>query len=125
MSSYRSSDDSQAKLVANLILLGIALVFYLWFYSAKSTGEGVITSKWTETHTSCDDDGCITSTDYLVQFEDGTILSVFWGNRDWDRMVVGSRIRYEARGRDINFLGWRVMQPDIFSFEVLEGPPGH
>jgi hypothetical protein len=122
-----SSNDSEGKFWGSVITLILLVIFYLWFYSASCSGTGVITSKWTESHTSCstDDDGhtsCHTSTTYLVQFDDGSVYGVFWNTRDWDRMMVGSTIKFEARGRKISFLGWRIMQPDIFSFEVIKGP---
>lgn len=122
MSRY-SSDDSNAKFWANVIMLAFAVLFYLWFYSVKVEGTGVIADKWTEVSCSTDDDGdthC--STTYLVQFKDGRIFGVFW-KPQWDRMIQGSTISFVARGRHISFFGWRIMQPDIFSFEMLEGPP--
>ncbi|MBI5613744.1 hypothetical protein HY947_02370 [Candidatus Gottesmanbacteria bacterium] len=122
MSRY-GSEDSSAKAIGSLVLIVILIIFFVWFYSASESGIGVVQSKWTETHTSCNDDGCTTSTKYLVQCKDGKIFGVFWGTRDWDRMIVGSTIKYEARGRSLDFFGWRLMQPDIFSFELLEGPP--
>lgn len=121
MTRSSGSDDS-AKFWANVILLVMALLFYLWFYSVKFEGTGVIADKWTEVSCSTDDDGdthC--STKYLVQFEDGSILGVFW-KPQWDSMVTGRTIKYVARGRNINFFGWRIMQPDIFSYEVIKGP---
>lgn len=116
-------DNKSAKAVTGLILLVLAIIFYIWFYSAGEASSGVIQSKWTESHTSCNDDGCTTSTSYLVQFNDGRVYDVFWGTRDWDRIIVGSHVSFDARGRDIRFFGWRIMQPSIFSFQVLESPP--
>ena len=121
MSNYRS--DSQSKAGAYIVMLILAIIFYAWFYSASANGEGVVQSKWTETNTSCSDGDCTTTTSYLVQFDDGRVYDVFWGTRDWDRMVVGSKIRFNARGRDIRFFGWRIMQPSIFGFETIQGPP--
>jgi len=120
MSRY---DDSNGKLVAYGILFVLLAIFYLWFYAVEIDGVGVVQSKWVETNTSCDDDGCTTTRTYLVQFDDGMVMSVFWGTRHWDRMLEGATISYHARGRNIRFFGWRIMQPAIFSFEIVKPPP--
>lgn len=118
----RNDSDSSAKAIVYLIVLILMIPFLIWFYSAKEVGTGVVQSKWVETNTSCDDDGCTTSTSYMVQFDNGRIYSVFWGTRDWDRMVVGLRVGFTARGRDIRFFGWRIMQPTIFSVQIPAPP---
>lgn len=109
--------DFSAKAFVYVIILILMVPFLIWFYSAKEEGVSTVESKWTESHTSCDDDGCSTSTTYLVQFETGRIYTVFWGTRDWDRMREGVKVHYVARGRDIRFFGWRIMQPTIFTID--------
>jgi hypothetical protein len=122
---YRNSDNSGAKAVTALITLVLMAIFYLWFYSADASGSGVVTSKWHESHTSCDSDGdCTTHHSYLIQMRDGRIFKMFWGTRDWDRIPEHSHISFTARDRRIDIFGWRLMVPDIFNFEMLEPPPG-
>jgi hypothetical protein len=105
-----------------IVLVMILVVGIVWF-SHDASGIGTVSSKWTETSTSCDDDGdCTTTTYYLVQFQNGLIRKMLWGNRDWDRLHPGLRISYVAKGFDIGFLGWRIASPDIISFEVLPPP---
>lgn len=117
-------NGSGAKAVASLIMLVFMAIFYLWFYSADASGSGVVSSKWHESHTSCDSDGdCSTSHSYLIQMRDGRIYKFFWGTRDWDRVPEGAYISYSARGRHLDIFGWRLMVPDIFSYEILEDPP--
>lgn len=115
------NDDSNAKFWANVIMLVLGLLFYLWFYSVKFEGTGTISGKWPETSCSTSDGETTCSTKYIVQFKDGSIFGVFW-KPQWDSMIEGMEIRFVARGRNINFFGWRLMQPDIFSYEVIKGP---
>jgi hypothetical protein len=121
--------NDNAKALGYGLVFVLALIFAVWFYSAKADGQGIVNSKWVETHTStsCDSEGknCRTTTShsYMIQFNDGRVLSLLWGRRDYDRILEGSYIKYSARGRYISFLGWRIFNPTITSFEVLEGPP--
>jgi hypothetical protein len=118
------NDNSSVKAITSLVMLVVMIIFYIWFYSADASGAGTVISKWHETHTSCDSDGdCTTTHSYLVQFTDGKIYKFFWGTRDWDRVPEGSYIIFSARGRFISLFGWRIMVPDIFSFELSEPPP--
>lgn len=118
------NDDSGAKAIGSLVALVFMAIFYLWFYSADASGSGVVVSKWHESHTSCDSDGdCSTSHSYLIQLRDGSIYEFFWGTRDWDQVPEGAHISFSARGRRLDIFGWRLMVPDIFSYEILEAPP--
>ena len=94
----RKQSDSEAKLIARLIMLVFMIIFAIWFYAADASGAGTVNSKWTETSSWTDSDGDRhTSISYMVQFEDGSILKMFWGSRDWDRILENSYITYTAQ----------------------------
>lgn len=120
MSSYYSSSDDTGKLFAYIILLVLLVIFSIWFYSADASGEGVISSKWIETHTSCDDGDCTTTYDYMVQFSDSRVYRVFWGRMHWDGMIPDNYIGFEAKGRQIYLGPIRIKVPDIFKYWALE-----
>lgn len=120
MSNRSSSSDDGTKTVAYIVLLVIAIIFSIWFYSADASGQGKIADKWVESSTSCDDDGdCTTTHSYFVQFSDSRVYRVFWGRMHWDGMISGSYISFEARGRNIYFLTLRIKVSDIFSWQLL------
>jgi hypothetical protein len=120
MNYGRSSDENIAKIVVYGALLVVMVIFYVWFYSADASGSGIVSDKWTETHTSCSDDGgCHTTTSYLAQLRDGNIYGFFWGNRDWDRVQSDFYIEFVARGRRLSIFGWRVATPDIFELTKI------
>lgn len=121
---YRSS-SSDTNTVVYIVMLVVAVIFMIWFYSADASGTGWISSKWVETNTSCDDDGCTTTHTYYVQFTDTRVYTVFWGTLHWDRMMENSQIAFQARGRRIGFFGWRWMVPAIFDFQQLTAAPTH
>ena len=111
---YRKS-DSEGMLIAKGITLVILIILLAWFYSADASDEGLVTGKWTEV-SSPDSDGD-TTTEYMIQMENGNIYGMFWGTRHWDQIQEGDYISFNARGRYLSLFGWRVATPDIFGFE--------
>jgi hypothetical protein len=107
-------ENLQAK--AYLVGFVVLLILGVLFYSADASGEGYVASKWAEPN---GDDG----TAYYVQMEDGQVLGVFWGTKDWDKIHEGSYIRYTARGLNLNIFGWRIGSPDIFDLKSVENRP--
>ena len=118
-------DDNRAKVTVVVIMLAIAAVCCVLWYSHTVDGVGTIQSKWVESHTStsCDSKGqnCTTSTSYtyLVQMDDGQVFDVILGSLNWDPMQVGAKIKYQARGYSVKLGGWRLSQPTIFTWQEL------
>lgn len=114
-------DNGGARAIGYVLLVIVMVVFAVWFYSADASGKGTVSSKWPESHTSCDKHGCTTSTDYMVQLKDSRIYRIFWGTMQWDPLMPQEAIEFNAHGRFISFFGMRVAVPDIFSWDQL--PP--
>ena len=127
-----SESGKEVKAFLTVIMIVMAIVSAVVWFSHQTVDTGIVDSKWPEVHTwtdeVCDADGnnCVdvprSSTSYMVQMTDGKIFDMFWGTHDWDRLMHGMRIKYSARGYDVKILGWRIANPSIFSYEVLPDP---
>ncbi len=119
----RSTSGSLGQLLGLLAVLAVFGVGLIVWYSNEVNDTGVITSKWTESHTSScssSDTKCTptTSITYLIQLDNGNVYEFLWKSRDYDRVQVGQKIRVHARGRAMQVVGFRVTQPTITDFSV-------
>ncbi len=113
-----------------VVFIVLIVVGTLVWYSHVETGRAVINTKWVETHIheSCsggdngEEEVCTTSTsyEYMVQFDDGRVYDMFWGQRDWDQLRAGYHIDYEARGHHVELFGRRIGWPSIMSFRIRQ-----
>lgn len=101
-------------------LIALAICETINYYSQHETANGFISAKWTESHTSCDDEGdCSTSITYLFQIkETGKVYKTLWGASEWDRLQVGQWVQFTAYGYTSYLFGVRVDVQAATDFET-------
>lgn len=111
------STENKVKGGLALIILAVAALI---FFGTTYEGTGVVSDKWVETSTDCNDNGsCTTNHTYYVQLQDGSLYTLVWGTVDFDKIRSGDTIEFTSHGLTFRPLGIRIMVPAITTLKSV------